>query len=430
MLRTTSSPRTTFPVADVKPATEPLHQVPYAVAVDQYLRPQQALADRMRQYIHDSEPLLRRRGFLDQREEELAMLHVPSPLEACSRGVDQLVVGIDHHPLMAALHLAYAQHRPLSLSPDMIWLLICQGVAHHINADAERLRSRLVLHEGRPALTVRRDDFVPGSADNPWPEVFAAFSAQIREHFGPTHDRFTAGFSTSGPTERAASDIVLLDALQRFFHFYLVTIICGIPEITLEGTVDDWQTVLDRVEAFADLDLEWWLTRLRPVLREFAAAARGDVDRTFWRSIYRIYHPDEPCSPDSATGWCTVFFPYLNDSDGNATEPNPWLAGDPDLEALIAPRVEIRPSRLLFQQDPRVRHGLYEGQLPTGISTAPFVWEVRMSEGTLLSRYDMEFLGGFVGITEDSRTLCLRPEIGWAVRKACPLQPPSESSPT
>lgn len=30
---------------------------------------------------------------------------------------------------MTAIRLAYADHRPIALSPDMIWLLICQGVA-------------------------------------------------------------------------------------------------------------------------------------------------------------------------------------------------------------------------------------------------------------------------------------------------------------
>jgi hypothetical protein len=29
----------------------------------------------------------------------------------------------------------------------------------------------------------------------------------------------------------------------------------------------------------------------------------------------------------------------------------------------------------------------------------------------------MEFLGGFVGVRQEAATLCLRPEIGWAVRE-------------
>jgi len=30
----------------------------------------------------------------------------------------------------------------------------------------------------------------------------------------------------------------------------------------------------------------------------------------------------------------------------------------------------------------------------------------------------MEFLGGFVGVSQDEASLALRPEIGWAVREA------------
>ncbi len=32
--------------------------------------------------------------------------------------------------------------------------------------------------------------------------------------------------------------------------------------------------------------------------------------------------------------------------------------------------------------------------------------------------YDMEFLGGFVGIKQDTKDMTLRPEIGWIVREA------------
>ena len=32
--------------------------------------------------------------------------------------------------------------------------------------------------------------------------------------------------------------------------------------------------------------------------------------------------------------------------------------------------------------------------------------------------FDMEFIGGLLGIRQASDTLCLTPEIGWAVRKA------------
>ncbi|MBD3260514.1 MAG: DUF4419 domain-containing protein, partial [Candidatus Altiarchaeales archaeon] len=85
--------------------------------------------------------------------------------------------------LMAAHH-AYQDHYPLSLSPDHIWLCISQGLGTHINLNAEELRSRLVSHEGKLKLTVRRDNFVLGSPDNDWSGVVSEFSEQLGEHLG------------------------------------------------------------------------------------------------------------------------------------------------------------------------------------------------------------------------------------------------------
>jgi hypothetical protein len=53
---------------------------------------------------------------------------------------------------------------------------------------------------------------------------------------------------------------------------------------------------------------------------------------------------------------------------------------------------------------------------PRGLSKAPFRWDY------LDRSFDMEFLGGFVGVAQDQETLTLRPEIGWAVREAPPTE--------
>src|SRR5262249_17854630 len=154
------------------------------------------------------------------------------PVESCSRYHGKLVAGNRSHPLIGALHAAFATHRPVCLSPDIIWLTLTQGLAHHINANAEQLRHLFVQHEGKLKIIVRRDDFSKGSPENPWPEVLAKISAAIHEHIGDAHGLIVAGFSTTGPVERAASEVVLLDAMQAFFSYEVHTL-CGIPSITL-----------------------------------------------------------------------------------------------------------------------------------------------------------------------------------------------------
>jgi hypothetical protein len=60
----------------------------------------------------------------------------------------------------------------------------------------------------------------------------------------------------------------------------------------------------------------------------------------------------------------------------------------------------------------REMKGFSVDSFPSGLSNAPFHWDY------LDRNFEMEFLGGFVGVAQDQETLTLRPEIGWAVREA------------
>ena len=354
----TAPGRITFAVSDVSPAGQPLPEAPYPEAVA---------------------------AFLGGR------------VESCSCYHGRLVAHVRSHPLIGALHAAFASHRPVRLSPDVVWLTLTQGLAHHVNAHAEQLRHRLVRHEGKVRIAVRRDDFVKGSPENPWPEVFAEFSAALREHLGEeTHGLVVADFSTTGPVERAASEVVLLDALQAFFRYEVHTA-CGIPSITLEGTVDDWRAIARRVEAIARWDLGWWVGRLRPILGQFVAAAGGEVDRGFWESMYKWQGPKGSGSPH-VSGWVVDLFPYL---------VNP-LAKWPARGGPAAPPLRRNPCLGVRA----AHHGPGRDDFPGLPSRAPFRWLYLERE------FAMEFVGGLVGVRQDPDTLCLRPEVGWAVREA------------
>ena len=105
------------------------------------------------------------------------------------------------------------------------------------------------------------------------------------------------------------------------------------------------------------------------------------------------------------TGWITAFFPYLKDHEtGNASVPMCELfAYRGDLDSMLYPGEKPKRGRAT---GPTIQ------LLPGGLSKAPFRWDY------LDRSFDMEFLGGFVGVAQDQETLTLRPEIGWAVREA------------
>ncbi|UJR84770.1 Hypothetical protein I5071_68490 [Sandaracinus amylolyticus] len=287
------------------------------------------------------------------------------------------------HPFVAAVHAAFDQHRPLELSLDAVWLCIAQGFATHVQANARELRAQLVSHEGRETIIVRRDDFVLGSPRNPWPEVFAAMSAQVAARTGELHALVVSDFSTTDPVSRAASEIALLAAMQPYFGYQVHTR-CGIPAITLTGTPDDWRAIERCAAALARFDLAWWTDALAPVLAQFTRASQGDVDVAFWQSLYKLMN--ESGGP-RVTGWINVLLPYLVGRDGRP-ERN---------DALCAWRDGYGPTT---------------ERLPSGICRVPFLWKYLGTE------HRMEFIGGLAGVGQDPTTGRVRPELGWAVGRA------------
>lgn len=310
-----------------------------------------------------------------------------SDLESCCDYHSDVVANIDFHPLIAAVDRAFSEHRPLVVSPDVIWLTIAQGLSHHILNNAESLRSRFVLHEGKQTLTARCDGFVKGSPENPWGEVIGQFSEQIRGHIqSDAHALFVADFSTTGTVERVASEIVLMEAMQHYFD-YRAMAVCGIPSITLQGTVEDWERIRARVDRLSEFGLEWWAEKLRPVCDEFVAAARGQIDVRHWRRIYKLI---PAYGMRCFNGWIGALIPYVG-HDGV----------------------------------PRMRNGYFSGEtmnvksMPNGLALAPFVFETR--NGETETRWPMEFIAGFSGVEQNPKTLALRPKIGWAVRDGDPF---------
>jgi hypothetical protein len=305
-------------------------------------------------------------------------------VEACCDVRTGCVAGVATHPLIAATHLAFSQHRPLVLSPDMIWLTLLQGFARHVKNNAESLRSKFVLHEGRLDLVITRNDFFPKSPDNPWDEVVKDFSSEIKPHLRVPYSDFIVDFSTTGAFERTACEVAIMDAFQNYFQYVLICF-CGIPRITLEGTLEDWQRLRSQVEVLAPFDLEWWLPEVRRICDHFVLAAEGNVDREHWGDIYKRR---AAYGGDVLNGWMSRLIPYVKGERGQLTSRNPLLS-DPD--AYISSH-----------------------SFSTGMSRVPVIMQNAL-RGTWRN---MEILGGFVGVTQDHESLALRPKLGWAVRDA------------
>ncbi len=312
----------------------------------------------------------------------------------------------DSHALLTALCYSFYDHVPLRLTPDALWVTLARGFALHVNRNAEELRHKFVNHSGQKKLIVTRMDFLLGQ-ENPWPEAFAAFADQIDEHTNGLGKIVRADFSTTGPTEIAASNLMAMDTFKTYFE-YEVMIGCGIPQITLSGTEDDWTELRRRAQRFAEYGLENWINALDPILEQFCNAKRGDVDDDFWKSIFRHRSGSGFAV---MTGWANVLFPYFENGD-DELYANPFLDD-------WKQRLDIDSKQHGFdcRSDPQ---GVSIGAIPNCMTSVPLT----LQWGN--SKTQMRLVGGLLAVTQDESTSTVEPECGWVIAHEIPVDELSE----
>ena len=306
-------------------------------------------------------------------------------------GVDNLY-DIGEDIVFQMLLKAWCQHRPVVLSPDAVWLIICQQFSHYVNEHPEEFRSLLVNHEGKKELKV--ETALPLDQAE-WPGLVAGFTSEIAKYTNnDIATTLVADFSTTGTDERIASEVTLMDVVKPYFDYTVIYAVCGIPSITLTGTPADWRKVLEKTQALEAFGLGWWTSELEPLLEEFVKAAEGHPDYWFWKDIVKKSRPRTIQGPSCTKrhvqltkfdGWFLKFFPF----DNKGRTPK---------------EVDIT-----------------QAMLPETVAV-PFKYQVTGADGAILSETTLELVAGIIGVEEDAESFTMTPKIGWFVRTARPAE--------
>jgi len=280
---------------------------------------------------------------------------------------------------LATVHEAFANERPLVLSPDHIWSLIAQAVAIHVNENAETLRGKFVQHSGQQNIIIDNNALTQGKPESsPWEQVFPEFLRALdKTVIGGSKD-LVSTFSTTGNTEGISSIITFMDTVKAYFKFTVRTR-CGIPRITLLGTQQDWKklcTMAEKLLIRVGMN-DWWWPQLAPVLNQFLALASGQKDADFWSKIYFEHGATESGESNSVTGWILNFFPYATHYQ----------------------------QRFVLRGDKR----LTIDEFPSSLNSTPFVWDYF---GTKIA---MKFCGGAIGVGLCADNTSVTPSMFWAV---------------
>lgn len=307
------------------------------------------------------------------------------------------LVASANNGLIQTIQESYDQHRPLLLTPDHIWLAICQGASIHINQEFKTLESQIFVKDKPKELVVRNDSLEYSGQS--WEMLVASLSEQTRKYTkGDFYAFYVSDFSTTSKVETTAYQVALLESYKKAFA-YVGESGCGIPSVTLAGTKKDWETILAKLGTLEKIGLGDWAQSLRPVIREFIAVFDGKVNKPFWQDMYKNL---EEYGNLYISGWIIKFFPYLKSLD--------LKTGVYDENTNESRVEEVFIKNEFIRGDLYLQSTLTTEDFPSGISKI----EVKFKNYFRNTTRDIEVYSGFFAIRQyDDKTV--QPVIAWAV---------------
>lgn len=294
-------------------------------------------------------------------------------------GVADISLGVQ------TLHQSFAAHVPFTLTPDWVWYMIVHEVAEHVRQNSARYAGLFTQTPDERQMIEVRDDSLRYDAPSDWGRAIELFRAPIRDAVTERTLRlFTPKFSTTTVEDETTILLAFMDTISSYYEFTMRTM-CGIPQILLDGTADDWATLHDMAAALAGEfeGLSGYFSDLLPVLAQiYSTAATQQVDRDFWCSIYKY---DGGSGGPYINGWITAFFAHQQTRQGAV------LRDSFDWESM---------ARSSFG-------GFQSNDFPAHVSQVPFNWDYL---GTV---YPMTFAAGILGV--DNRDGFMSPRLGFAV---------------
>mmetsp|Transcript_26706 Transcript_26706/g.48982 ORF Transcript_26706/g.48982 Transcript_26706/m.48982 type:complete len:390 (+) Transcript_26706:58-1227(+) len=230
--------------------------------------------------------------------------------------------------LVSTIVDAYNMHHELVLRPDDIWQAIMTQFGFYVNANGESLRDRFVDFQGKRTLVVHMGGTLHtcNYAEFARRMVDENIINNIKE---PTLvEWLLPAFSTTSVHDRVVAAVSIMSTLQNYFEF-VCCLRCGIPRVTLLGTVEDWQMLRGKVDKLLDYNLKdelmtAWHKLLVPVLDNFITSAMGKADLGFWDVVCSRHGGGS--GPSYLSGWVTVFSVFKADGQwqGHVNEDTKW----------------------------------------------------------------------------------------------------------
>ena len=333
----------------------------------------------------------KRKSFIDNKTGREMFLDQNEPLEIFHYTLDtneEKIFSHEKSSLIQGLIYAYKNHYPITVTPDMIWILILQGFSRFMEKYENLVRERFVNFTGKKDLKVERLDYSPQSATKEvWDGIMKEFVEKIGKNVGQeTIDNLECNFSTTSPAALVTSQVSIMSAMKQYFTYKVLMAGCGISGITLEGSLQDWEKIKSKLEFLSTKALKWWTKHLIPIIDNIIATkkyynSKGKLSKElieFWKGMIRLKGKGDMYDPHMVNGWIVKFIPNLSN------------------------------------EKPEVYEEIYETNVPDQIISCPIELTWLSLTGKKID-YSCSLFSGFYGMVQDKETFNVRPVIGYAI---------------
>ena len=240
----------------------------------------------------------------------------------CSSNLSTKVINkLESNPVLQGYYLAYVNHCPICITPDILWMLIIQGFSRHVEQNSEKLRNKFVNFEGKKNLiTINNTDFreIEDITKEAWEKTFESFVEKIRENVGGlVINLLTPCFTTTTPNIQNACQIAIMSTFKKYFNYIDICGGCGFPYIKLQGTLMDYMQLKMKIQGLLGYGIDDWIKILIPIVDKILETKQGKIDKNFWENILKnvdgsIQSSGQTVKVEKFDGWLLNFYPFIS----------------------------------------------------------------------------------------------------------------------
>lgn len=185
---------------------------------------------------------------------------------------------------LATLAYAYSKHEKIVLAPHDIWFIVLGEIATAVNAAPEKYTKFFTSSPEKQKISVPTND---PTAIGP-----VAVINELRSKINLPLEMFLPELSTADRSARTAMAAMFCDTVKSYYSY--MTYCCGIPEIKVTGTIQDWTALVEssRLLQGAFLgdrvteEMATYMGQVHDRLREILWHVCSEPDAAFWSNIF------------------------------------------------------------------------------------------------------------------------------------------------